>query len=126
MPDLSRNVLTMQAAFGLLLILACSGGDEEVKMTLTEYSLLSELATHKGKVMTHKMLLQQVWGIECGEEVDYLRVFVNRLRHKLQDDSSNPKYIHTETGVGYRFMVDQLQQANAGTATPSQSTALSG
>jgi two-component system KDP operon response regulator KdpE len=82
--------------------------------------------TPRGKVMTHKMLLQQVWGIEYGEEVDYLRVFVNRLRHKLQDDSSNPKYIRTETGVGYRFIVEQLQQANAGTATPSQSTALSG
>lgn len=99
---------------------------KEVKMTPTEYSLLSELVIHKGKVMTHKMLLQQVWGIEYGEEVDYLRVFVNRLRHKLQDDSSNPKYIRTETGVGYRFIVEQLQQANAGTTTTSHSVALSG
>ena len=72
----------------------------EVKLTPTEYSLLTELVTHKGKVMTHKMLLQQVWGVEYGEEVDYLRVFVNRLRHKLKDNSSNPRYIRTETGVG--------------------------
>lgn len=99
---------------------------KEVKMTPTEYSLLSELVIHKGKVMTHKMLLQQVWGIEYGEEVDYLRVFVNRLRHKLQDNPSNPKYIRTETGVGYRFIVEQLQQANATTNATSQSTALSG
>jgi two-component system KDP operon response regulator KdpE len=98
---------------------------KEVKMTPTEYSLLSELVTHKGKVMTHKMLLQQVWGIEYGEEVDYLRVFVNRLRHKLQDDSSNPRYIRTETGVGYRFIVEQLQQANADAARPSKNAALS-
>ena len=88
--------------------------------------LISELVIHKGKVMTHKMLLQQVWGIEYGEEVDYLRVFVNRLRHKLQDNSSNPKYIRTETDVGYRFIVEQLQQANATTKATSQSTALSG
>ncbi len=98
---------------------------KEVKMTPTEYSLLSELVTHKGKVMTHKMLLQQVWGIEYGEEVDYLRVFVNRLRHNLQDDSSNPRYIRTETGVGYRFIVEQLQQANADAARPSKNAALS-
>ncbi len=90
---------------------------KEVKMTPTEYSLLSELVTQKGKVMTHKMLLQQVWGIEYGEEVDYLRVFVNRLRHKLLDDSSNPRYIRTETGMGYRWIVAQLPQTSADDAT---------
>lgn len=97
----------------------------EVKLTPTEYSLLTELVTHKGKVMTHKMLLQQVWGVEYGEEVDYLRVFVNRLRHKLKDNSSNPRYIRTETGVGYRFIVDQLPKASSSTDTSSPSAALS-
>lgn len=77
---------------------------EEVKLTSTEYSLLQELLQHRGKVLTHRMLLHSVWGPEYGDERDYVRVFVNRLRRKLGDDAASPKYIRTESGVGYRFL----------------------
>jgi two-component system KDP operon response regulator KdpE len=79
-------------------------GGWEVKLTSTEYSLLKELLLHRGKVLTHRMLLNRVWGPEYGEEKEYVRVFVSRLRHKLGDDSTNPRYIRTESGVGYRFL----------------------
>lgn len=77
---------------------------EDVELTSTEYSLLQELVLHRGKVLTHRMLLHSVWGPEYGDERDYVRVFVNRLRRKLGDDAANPRYIRTESGVGYRFL----------------------
>ena len=80
-------------------------GGQEVNLTPTEYNVLRELVVHRGKVLTHKMLLQKVWGPEYGDELEYVRVFVGRLRSKLGDDTTNPKYIRTEAGVGYRFLV---------------------
>ncbi|MEE9201869.1 MAG: response regulator transcription factor [Dehalococcoidia bacterium] len=79
-------------------------GGREVNLTATEYSLLRELILNRGKVLTHRMLLNRVWGPEYGDERDYVRVFVGRLRHKLGDDAASPKYIRTESGVGYRFL----------------------
>ncbi|GBD11780.1 Transcriptional regulatory protein KdpE [bacterium HR23] len=61
------------------------------------------LATNAGKVLTHKELLQQVWGPEYGEEAEYLRTFIKQLRRKLEPDPSRPRYILTQPGVGYRF-----------------------
>ncbi|MBI2855421.1 MAG: response regulator transcription factor [Chloroflexi bacterium] len=78
---------------------------QEVKLTPTEYSLLQQLVQHRGKVLTHGMLLRSIWGPQYGDEKEYVRVFVNRLRHKLGDDPANPSYIWTEPGVGYRFVV---------------------
>ena len=75
----------------------------EVKLTPTEYNLLRELALNTNKVLTHNMLLGKVWGPEYGEEKEYLRVFVNRLRQKLEVNPENPKYIITVPGVGYQF-----------------------
>ncbi len=77
---------------------------QEIRLTPVEYELLRQLVQHRGKVLTHRMLLQQVWGPEYAGEREYVRVFVNRVRRKLSDDTANPRYIRTEPGVGYRFL----------------------
>ncbi len=79
---------------------------EEVRLTRTEYDLLRALAVNAGKVMTHRQLLQSVWGPEYGEETEYLRTFIKQIRRKLEEDPSRPKQILTEPGVGYRLFVD--------------------
>ncbi|MFN3973984.1 MAG: response regulator transcription factor [Dehalococcoidia bacterium] len=78
-------------------------GGKEVPLTRTEFALLQVLAANAGKVLTHKELLQQVWGPEYGEEAEYLRTFIKQLRRKLEPDPSRPRYILTQPGVGYRF-----------------------
>lgn len=78
---------------------------EEVRLTRTEYDLLRALAVNAGKVLTHRQLLQTVWGPEYGEEAEYLRTFVKQLRRKLEPDPSRPNNILTEPGVGYRLIV---------------------
>ncbi len=75
----------------------------EVRLTPTEYNLLQELVVNAGKVLTHAHLLNKVWGLEYGEEREYLRVFIGRLRKELEPDPENPKYIITIPGVGYQF-----------------------
>lgn len=75
---------------------------EEVSLTPTEYSLLKYLATNRGKVLTHAMILRAVWGSEY-EDSAVLRTYVNQLRTKLRDDAAAPRYIRTEARVGYRF-----------------------
>jgi two-component system KDP operon response regulator KdpE len=74
---------------------------QEIPLTPTEYSLLQHLAVNSDKVLTHSMILQTVWGNEYSSEKEYLRVFVGRLRRKLERDPNNPKYIKTIPGVGY-------------------------
>src|SRR5579885_1773361 len=76
---------------------------EEVRLTPTEFALLEQLVTNAGKVLTHRTLLQRVWGREYTEEAEYLRVYMGRLRHKLEADPANPCHFLTESGVGYRF-----------------------
>jgi two-component system KDP operon response regulator KdpE len=76
---------------------------QQIKLTPVEFNLLRQLVLNRGKVLTHRMLLQQVWGPEYADEREYVRVFVNRLRRKLRDDSEAPRYIRTEPGVGYSF-----------------------
>lgn len=75
----------------------------EVHLTPTEYEVLKFLVQHAGKVVTHRMLLQHVWGPEHVEETQYLHVFMSQLRHKLEPQPDRPRYILTEPGVGYRF-----------------------
>ncbi|MFP6595458.1 MAG: winged helix-turn-helix domain-containing protein [Dehalococcoidia bacterium] len=77
---------------------------EEVRLTRTEYDLLRTLAINTGKVLTHRELLQAVWGPEYGEETEYLRTCVKQLRRKLEEDPSRPRYIITEPGIGYRLV----------------------
>ena len=75
----------------------------EVKLTPTEYELLHQLVSNADKVITHSILLNRVWGPEYSGESEYLRVYIGRLRRKLEPDPTQPKYILTEPGVGYRF-----------------------
>jgi two-component system KDP operon response regulator KdpE len=76
---------------------------QEVHLTPLEYKLLTTLARHAGKVLTHRFLLREVWGPEQSRETHYLRVFMAGLRRKLESDPSQPRYLLTEPGVGYRL-----------------------
>jgi two-component system, OmpR family, KDP operon response regulator KdpE len=76
---------------------------EPVKLTPTEYNLLARLVRSAGRTLTYKQLLEDVWGWEYTDDIDYLRVYIWHLRQKLELDSRNPIYILTEHGVGYRF-----------------------
>jgi len=78
--------------------------DEEVKLTPKEYDILRMLTTHAGKVLTHRMLMSEVWGGET--DVQYLRIYIRQLRQKIEADPEQPKYILTETGIGYRLTME--------------------
>ncbi|HTE34235.1 MAG TPA: winged helix-turn-helix domain-containing protein, partial [Chryseolinea sp.] len=75
-----------------------------IKLTVTEYALLTLLARNEGKVLTHHYLLNQVWGPTHQNESQYLRVFIAQLRKKIETDPNRPARILTESGVGYRFV----------------------
>jgi two-component system KDP operon response regulator KdpE len=75
----------------------------EVHLTPKEFDLLLYLARHPGKVLTHRALLNAVWGANSTEQPEYLRVFIGQLRKKLQPEASSPRYLQTEPWVGYRF-----------------------
>ncbi|HEY2179549.1 MAG TPA: response regulator [Caulobacteraceae bacterium] len=77
-----------------------------VKLSPREYDLLGRLAEGGGRVLTHRQLLTAVWGPANAEDVQYLRVFIGRLRQKLEADPAAPRHITTESGVGYRFMAE--------------------
>ncbi len=87
--DLSRRLVTVDG--------------KELQLTPTEYSLLRVLATHAGKVLTHRHLLREVWGNAYENERHLLRVNISNLRRKIEDDPSRPHYILSEPGVGYRL-----------------------
>ena len=74
---------------------------EIVKLSPTEFALLQELALHQGKVFTHEALLRRVWGAEYRSEAEYLRVYIGRLRRKLENNPAKPVHILTEPGIGY-------------------------
>ncbi|MDB5202721.1 MAG: Fis family transcriptional regulator [Ferruginibacter sp.] len=78
--------------------------NQPVKLTSTEYNLLTVFARHEGKVLTHQYLLKEVWGPDFITQSQYLRVFIAQLRKKIEDDPNRPVYILTESGVGYRFI----------------------
>jgi len=77
--------------------------DSDVHLTPKEYDVLKHLVANQGKPLTHRRLLQAVWGPDYGEETDSLRVVINQLRKKLEAEPARPKYILTEPWVGYRF-----------------------
>jgi two-component system, OmpR family, KDP operon response regulator KdpE len=85
--DLVRRVVTVRG--------------EEVKFSPREYELLRLLVKHAGKVLTHKLILREVWGSET--EIQYLRIYIRALRQKIEEDPERPRMIQTETGVGYRL-----------------------
>ncbi len=78
-------------------------GNHVLELTPTEFNLLVFLMEHAGKVLPHQMILQNVWGPEYGPESEYLRVYIGRLRQKIEADPANPQYLHTERGIGYLF-----------------------
>jgi len=89
--DLVRRIVTVDGA--------------EVKLSPREYDLLRTLVAHAGKVLTHKFLLREVWGGES--DVQYLRIYIRALRHKIEADPERPQHILTEQGVGYRLRVQE-------------------
>ena len=90
--DLARHVVTKGAL--------------EVKLTATEFKLLAYLAAHAGRVLTHQSILNNVWGPEYIDNVEYLRVYMSQLRKKLEDNPKKPVHLISEPGVGYRFYVE--------------------
>jgi two-component system KDP operon response regulator KdpE len=90
--DLARRVVTR--------------GGEPVKLTPTEYALLRLLAQHAGRVLTHRLILKEVWGTQYVDETHYLRVYFAQLRQKLEANPALPRLIITEPGVGYRLVVE--------------------
>ncbi len=87
--DLARHVTTLNG--------------EEVKLTATEFKLLSYMAAHADRVLTHQAILNHVWGFEESDHIEYLRVYVGQLRKKIEQDPDNPQVLVTDPGVGYRF-----------------------
>jgi two-component system, OmpR family, KDP operon response regulator KdpE len=79
---------------------------ERIHLTPTEYRLLESMATNPGKLLTHRWLLQKVWGPGYGTESNYLRLYVRQLRQKLGDKPSSPRWITTEPGLGYRWLAE--------------------
>lgn len=79
----------------------------EVRLTPTEYELLKVFVANPNKLLTDRMLLQQVWGPDYGSEAHYLHVYIARLRKKIEPDPQQPRYITTEPGVGYRLMSEE-------------------
>jgi len=90
--------------------------DKPVHLTPKEFDLLRQLVAGQGKPLSHRRLLQSVWGPDYGEETEYLRVVVNQLRKKLEADPSHPRYILTEPWVGYRFELPK-SRTRAGSAS---------
>ncbi|MBX3455473.1 response regulator [Ferrovibrio sp.] len=88
--DLAHRIVTMRG--------------QMVKLSPMEYKLLSHLARHSGKVLTHDQLLRHGWGAEHVGDVHYLRIFMRKLRRKIEPDPTRPRYIATELGVGYRLL----------------------
>jgi len=78
---------------------------EEIKLTATEYALLKVLAQHAGKVVTHKKLLREVWGPDAESRSQYLRVYMNHLRKKIEIPEAPNRLLRTETGIGYRLLL---------------------
>jgi two-component system KDP operon response regulator KdpE len=82
-------------------------GDKEIRLTPKEFDVFKYLVNNAGKVVTHRALLQTVWGWESTDQTEYLRVFINQLRRKIEVDASHPRYLITEPWVGYRFVPNE-------------------
>ncbi len=82
----------------------------EVRLSPIEFSVLEQLITHVGKVIPHRLLLQRIWGPQYSGEAEYLRVYINRLRQKLEAEPAHPRYLLTEPGVGYRFVAPETER----------------
>jgi two-component system, OmpR family, KDP operon response regulator KdpE len=83
-----------------------SSGDE-IRLTPTEWHIVEVLVRNRGKLVTQRQLLQEVWGAQYEKETNYLRVYLAQIRRKLEPDPARPRYFHTEPGMGYRFDVPE-------------------
>jgi DNA-binding response OmpR family regulator len=83
--------------------LAVSQGGKPLELSATERRLLFYLVEHAGQILTHEQILESVWGPDYVDEMDYVKLYIWRLRKKIEEDVSHPKYILTERGIGYRF-----------------------
>jgi len=79
---------------------------QEVRLTAKEYDFLRLLAVNSGKVITHRQILRELWGPNAEEQTQYLRVYLGRLRQKLEETPGRPRYLKTESGVGYRLVLE--------------------
>jgi len=96
---------------------------ERLDLTPTEYKLLYHLVRNDGRILTHETLLSRVWGREYSNEMDYLRVYIRRLRDKLKDDPARPIYIRTERGTGYRFITSPPGETGSRTSEGQENPA---
>jgi two-component system, OmpR family, KDP operon response regulator KdpE len=87
--DMSRHIVTQ--------------GSDELKLTVTEFKLLSYMAAHSDRVLTHQAILTHVWGFVESDHLEYLRVYIGQLRKKIEENPDDPKLIITDPGIGYRF-----------------------
>ena len=90
-----------------------------LKLTATEYNLLSLFIRNEGKVLTHGFILNEIWGSSYQSETQYLRVFVGQLRKKIEKNANHPRFILTESGVGYRFVSESPMEGSAPGVKPS-------
>ena len=81
-------------------------GGQEVKLTAKEYALLRLLVVNAGKVIVHRQILRELWGPNAEDETQYLRVYMGRLRQKLEENPNLPKHLKTESGIGYRLVLE--------------------
>ncbi|HZU87421.1 MAG TPA: response regulator transcription factor [Anaerolineaceae bacterium] len=91
--DLARHIVTR--------------GEEEIRVTATEFKLLSYLAAHADRVLTHQAILNHIWGFAESDHVEYLRVYIGQLRKKLEANPDEPQILLTEPGIGYRFKTSE-------------------
>lgn len=112
-PD-GRTVLTLGAAVIDLQTKTVTRMDKHVRLTAMQWRLLEALGRHAGSVVTSGQLLREVWGPGHAEQGHYLRIYVRQLRQRLEDDPSHPRFLVTETGIGYRLLVDPADDRPAG------------
>ena len=91
--DLARRLVTLKG--------------REIKLSAKEFDLLQLLVKHAGKVLTHQFLLREIWGPANADDIQYLRVYIRTLRHKLEEEPARPRHLLTETGVGYRLQAPE-------------------
>jgi two-component system, OmpR family, KDP operon response regulator KdpE len=101
--DESNSLLTFRNLRIDLIARTVKRNQEHIKLTSTEYNLLVFFAKNEGRVLTHRYLLKEIWGVAYQTDTQYLRVFVGSLRKKIEENPNQPKHIITESGVGYRF-----------------------
>lgn len=92
-------------------------GGQEIRLTPIEFNLLAYLAKNAGKVVTHRQLLKEVWGPNATDKEHYLRIYIHQLRQKVEPVPSQPRFVRTEPGIGYRF-VQHEEGTDAGTPLP--------